>query len=90
MSERAERYFARLDAHLASLPDDDARMELLEAQREKFEWEYGRFLRAIGREGEEGLGEERSEQISLSGPDAFDYVLTIAGLSERINRLRAP
>lgn len=81
MSERTDRYFARLDAHLATLADDQARVELLEAQRGRFEWEYGAFLSKLENEDEEAA---RSD-----GPDVYDYVLTIAELSARINRLRA-
>jgi hypothetical protein len=64
---RADRYLARVRAHLPTLPDDAARRAFLAQQAEAWDDRYARF--------------QASEGGSAPGATAFDYVCTISGLA---------
>jgi hypothetical protein len=75
MTARPDRYFARIDAHLPTLPDDAARRSFLLQQQAGWELRYERFI----------LTEGKSEPCADHGdpPQASDFMLVITGLGAR-------
>lgn len=73
-SARADAYAVRVDAHLASLPDDAARLAYL--GREKANWfeRYEGFCTAI---------DGGTMAVKPGGPTAWDYLATINMLAAR-------
>lgn len=71
---RAEAYAVRVDAHLAGLPDDAARLAYL--GREKANWfeRYEGFCEAV---------DSGALILKPGGPTAWDYLATINMLAER-------
>lgn len=70
--DRATRYAARLDGHLATFTTDSARLRFLEAEQLKWIARYERFCERA----EEGIEAD-------FGECATDYVLTIAEIGKR-------
>lgn len=76
--DRATRFAKRIDGHLAGLPNDQARLEFLEQQLERWEALYAQFMRdaALDR-----------VDTKPGAPSAYDYVFTICDLSLRQSRV---
>jgi len=74
-SDRTTRFLDRVDAHLPTLPDDDARRTFLDGQLEGWEYRYDRFIASDG-----GSGQFTDP---TDPPTAADFLLTILGLSNR-------
>ena len=72
---RYETYLAEVDRKLAAMPDDATRRHNLAREFEKMEAAYGRFQRAAA-----------ENKPTEPGVDAFDYAITIAGLSQRLGQ----
>jgi hypothetical protein len=72
---RADRFLDRLDAHLASIPDEAARRQFLDRQIDGWEHRYARFVAT------EGTSEVATD--AADPPQAVDFLLTIAGLAAR-------
>lgn len=68
-----EGYFARVDAHLATL-SAPARAQFLERLTEQWSDRYAAFQQRVAR------------GAPVGGATAFDYVETIAGLDQRAAR----
>ena len=73
---RADRFLARIDAHLPLLPDAWARLRFLDRQIEGWEHRYARFLSSEGRS-------EPAAESAGDAPHATDFLLTITGLAHR-------
>lgn len=71
-ADRTERYCLRLDTFLETLPDDAARLAVLEAQHLGWIARYERFCARVD------AGEEPHW-----GENAADYVCTIAEIGKR-------
>ena len=74
-SRRADRFLARLDAHLPILADRALRRAFLDRQLAGWEYRYARFVASEG----------ASEPIGAAAdpPQAADFLLTITGLAAR-------
>lgn len=72
--QRVNQFTARLDDHLASLPDDDARAEFCQRQVERWIALYEQWAQAV----DSGL-----LKVKPGDPTAWDYNLTIAAISGR-------
>lgn len=71
---RVERYCARFDAHLDTLPDDRARRLFCDREMSNWTASYERWAVAV----DSGRLEPKED-----GPSAFDYTLTLAEISSR-------
>jgi len=79
-SDRAGRFFARLDAYLPTISNPATRRAFLDRQIEGWEHRYARFIES------EGASEP---EIELADPpQAADFLLTIIGLAARRSALR--
>ena len=76
MADRPDRYFSRVDPHLATLPDDATRRSFLAQQLAGWEFRYERWQ----------LTEGKSEPCADHGdpPQAADFMLVITGLAARL------
>ena len=72
---RAERYLARVDAHLDGLPFGSERAKFLAGQLDGWEERYCEFARTDG----------KSEAADVT---AADFVLTLSGLASRLEEAR--
>jgi len=72
--DRTEQYAARLDAHLATLPDDASRRRFCEAQAQHWISLYEQWARAV---------DSGRLKVEPGDPTAFDYTLTIAAIGQR-------
>jgi hypothetical protein len=72
---RSLRFFARIDAYLPVLPDDETRRIFLDRQIEGWERRYSRFLAT------DGASEPAADPADP--PQAADFLLTIEGLASR-------
>jgi hypothetical protein len=72
---RTDRFIARVDECLKTLPDDAARRRFLEVQLETWEHRYSEFIAAEG--------DSLPVTNPADRPTAFDYVCTIAALAGR-------
>jgi len=79
---RAARFLRRVDALLATLPNDKARRIFLDRQIEAWEGRYFRFLAS------EGISEVIVD--ATDPPQAADFLLTIAGLARRRGAFTMP
>lgn len=77
MSDHITRYFTRVDAYVADLPEYQRGM-WLKVQRDNLEHRYLEFQNRIA-----------SGQCQKPGMTAWDYVEMIAGLDKRLGELRA-
>jgi aminoglycoside phosphotransferase (APT) family kinase protein len=78
-SDRAGRFFARLDGFLPTIPDLATRRAFLDRQIDGWEHRYARFLQS------EGASEPEAEPTDP--PQAADFLLTIIGLAARRSAL---
>lgn len=78
---RTERYSARLDAHLATLPNDTARRAFLDREMETWEQRYNDFQMRVG---------AGSIEITGDHATAHDYLLTITEIGTRRIRYGTP
>lgn len=69
-----EAYFARVDAHLATLPGPSDRVRFIEHLTDQWMHRYAAFQQRVAR------------GAPVGGATAFDYVETIAGLDQRAAR----
>ena len=74
-SHRANRFLARLDAHLPTMSDYVTRRAFLDLQLAGWEYRYARFIATEG----------ASEPVlhPMDPPQAADFLLTITGLAAR-------
>ena len=79
MRDRPARYFSRIDAHLPTLADDNARRSFLAQQLAGWEYRYENWQ----------LTDGDSEPALDHGdpPQASDFMLVITGLGARLGEL---
>lgn len=79
-TDRTDRYTARLDKHLAGLPAAE-RGTFLVREFDRWARRYAEWAADV---------DDGWHGPSADGPTAHDYVLTIAEIQKRIDRLPAP
>ena len=72
MTARTDRFLARVEGHLRTLPDEAKRLEFLNLQIETWEERYRRFA--------ESEGDSEPVTNPADPPSAFDFIMTITGL----------
>jgi hypothetical protein len=80
-ADRATRFIARVDAHLATLADHAARRTFLDRQLEGWERRYARFMATEG--------ESEPTADPTDPPQAADFLLTITALAARRDAFNA-
>lgn len=80
-ADRATRFIARVDAHLATLADHAARLAFLDRQLEGWERRYARFMATEG--------ESEPTADPTDPPQAADFLLTITALAARRDAFNA-
>lgn len=79
-TDRSTRFAARLDAELATFATDAARRTFLRAQKAKWVAKYDQFQRDI----------DTGREWHAGDPTAWDYVLTLAEIDQRIGKYDRP
>lgn len=82
LTDRSSRYLARVDAVLKTLWPDSAKITFLEKQHKAWIDAYSEFICTEGRS-EPGI-------VADDPPHATDFLLTISGLTARIENIRNP
>ncbi|HEY7243373.1 MAG TPA: hypothetical protein VH678_05760 [Xanthobacteraceae bacterium] len=72
---RADRFLARVDAHLSTLSTDGARQSFVASQMRAWKARYAKFVESAG-------ASEPATDVS-DPPQAADFLLTITGLQVR-------
>ena len=76
IQDRSERYAARVDDHLKTLPSNAERLSFLKAQYQGWQQRYQEFQIDV-----------ECKVIQPNGATAFDYLCTILDLEKRIGAL---
>lgn len=82
VSTRTVFYCRRMDAHLATLPDDAARRRWLSKELVNWTALYERFCDMVN----SGKCVDQGTDV----PDVYDYLFTLCEISTRRERLAAP
>jgi hypothetical protein len=80
LKSRAELFEARLDAHLAMLPEE-SRLGFLLDQWTTWQTRYGQFIAYTA------MGKAMPCEIGRKPADAFDYIQTLSAVSSRLAKL---
>ncbi len=80
MIDRTTEFMDRIEAHLATLPDDQSRLDFLKTQSESWQEHYRRWVASEG--------ESEPSADPKNPPTAFDFALTVGALGARLARLQ--